>query len=613
MRHLHDKDADIVYLSYKIGAAKTKLWQPGLPVPECFAKPEGYHFYAFNAQFDWAVTNILGTRYGFGKQILSQITDVMALCGRYSYPQALGRAAPALRLPLGKDIRGKALMRKICVPKDQVTATKREMVEFAQYCIRDTDVLYMMLHALPSSELSSSERAVWEQTVRMNMRGLPIDTAAVTRISEVIDYYLKTRSKVMPTLTDGAVNTPGQIQAIIKFCSTHGVPLDNLQKATVAEVLECDDTPPKVRKVLKLRKELSGAAIKKYKALRRMVHRGYIYDNLRYWGAGPGRFAGMGFQAQNLPRAKVKDPNSAIAKFYDTTILKEQPLEVAKGLIRPMIRAPKGYELLAADYSSIEHILLMWWAGETDAVERFRNHICPYKTSAATRLGKSYDDITGQERTEEKPVVLGAGYVMGPDALIDYAAGFGVSLSHADAKYSIDNWRSRNPMVVNSWNILKSCTIKAVRYPGSTQEYKGTTFRMVKDRSGVRWLRMTINSGRSIFYCKPKVDQGKYGDVISHLGLNTKTKQWTKLWFPPNRIIENIIQGLGRDVMNYGITQLEYAGYNPIMSVHDEIICMLPKGKGSLEKMIELMCRREPWLKDMPLYADGWVGERYRK
>ena len=31
MRHLHDKDADIVYLSYKIGAAKTKLWQPGLP------------------------------------------------------------------------------------------------------------------------------------------------------------------------------------------------------------------------------------------------------------------------------------------------------------------------------------------------------------------------------------------------------------------------------------------------------------------------------------------------------------------------------------------------------------------------------------------------------
>ncbi len=609
--YLHDKDADLVFLSYKEGRGKTQLWWPGRPVPECFVKTEGHTYYAFNASFDWAVVNVLGIKYGFSNLPLSQIVDVMAICGRYSYPQALDKAAKALRLPIAKDRRGKALMRKICSPPFKYAL--QEWREFGQYCITDTDVLYAMINSLPAIKLNESEQEVWNQTIKMNMRGLPIDIAAVTRINQVVQHYMKYRTKEVPRATDDKIQTTRQVQKIISYCKSHGVVLDNLQKATVDEALRCDNTPRPVRKILKLRQELSGAAIKKYSRLKNMTYHGRIHDNLRYWGAGPGRWAGLGFQAHNLPRASVPDPEAEIQKFYDTTILKEKPLQSAKALIRPMIRAGKGDELLCADYSSIEHILLIWWAGETRAVEDFRKGIDPYKTSAALRMGKAYENVTKEERNREKPVVLGAGYVMGAEALVDYADGFGIAMSISEAQYAITTWRLHHPMVVDSWKDLKNCTLQAVAKPGKVFTCNGVTFKVLKDHTGVRWLRMTINSGRSIFYHSPKISKGKYGDVISHLGLNSKTKQWQQLWLPPNRIIENIIQGLGRDILSAGILNLEQAGFNPIMTVHDEIICEEAKGAKSLDSMIHLMTLNPLWSGDMPLRADGWVGQRYRK
>ena len=97
--YLWDKRADIVCLGYKVEEEKTELWIPGMPVPKWFDYLPECRLSAFNAQFDMRVWHIIGSReYEWPKTKLQQWNDIMALCGRFAYPQSLKNAGLALDL-----------------------------------------------------------------------------------------------------------------------------------------------------------------------------------------------------------------------------------------------------------------------------------------------------------------------------------------------------------------------------------------------------------------------------------------------------------------------------------------------------------------------------------
>ena len=54
-------------------------------------------------------------------------------------------------------------------------------------------------------------------------------------------------------------------------------------------------------------------------------------------------------------------------------------------------------------------------------------------------------------------------------------------------------------------------------------------------------------------------------------------------------------------------------GYDIVFHVHDEIIAEVPEGKGSVEEMCDLMARNPSWAGGLPLNADGYECEYYRK
>jgi hypothetical protein len=59
---------------------------------------------------------------------------------------------------------------------------------------------------------------------------------------------------------------------------------------------------------------------------------------------------------------------------------------------------------------------------------------------------------------------------------------------------------------------------------------------------------------------------------------------------------------------------LEKAGYPLVLSVYDEIVCDVPKGKGSKKEFQDIMQNsREPWFADWPITVEVWEGHRYRK
>jgi DNA polymerase len=614
-RYLAAHDADIVCLAYRINAEKTKLWLPGSDVVP-FDPDDFDRIYAFNAFYDFRVWNYLGVKkYGFNYWPLHKTVDVMAICGRYTYPQSLEASGKALKLGKQKDKKGKALMKKISCPP--FNYTRQDLLDYYRYCIRDVDSLCEEIDALPADTLSESEQAIWEATMSMNSKGLPIDVKAVRRINQVVKYYKKEQTELFRDITDNELDSPSQTIALAKWCTEQGVPMPNCTADTVEKVLKQPNLPYTVKAALMIRQECGQSSVSKYQKLEDMIHDGTIYDNLRYYGAAPGRWSGMGFQAQNLPRAKVDDPESVINSFYDASVLKHgMVIDKAKALIRSMIKAEDGYELAVADYSAIENRMLMWLADELKALELLSDGRCMYRDMAADLFGKKYEGVTDDERLVGKTIILGCGYGLSGAGYVRYAGGYGLVVSRVQGDKAVQTYRTKYAGVPKYWKAVHSAAIKALRNPGEVIYAGKCVFQYVLDRNKTPWLKVILPSGRPLVYNNPRVGSGRYGDTIFHMGLRSSTNQWIEFELSSIRLTENIDQASSRDIMAKGAINLIKAGFDLRLLVHDEVICQVRKDgneERALKMMIRLLCTKDNWAKDIPLNAEGYLSERYKK
>lgn len=79
-------------------------------------------------------------------------------------------------------------------------------------------------------------------------------------------------------------------------------------------------------------------------------------------------------------------------------------------------------------------------------------------------------------------------------------------------------------------------------------------------------------------------------------------------------IVHNCCQAVARDVMAENMPLIEAAGYEIVLSVHDELVCEAPdRPEFNPEHLAALLCAPPPWAPDMPLAAAGFEATRYRK
>ena len=102
-------------------------------------------------------------------------------------------------------------------------------------------------------------------------------------------------------------------------------------------------------------------------------------------------------------------------------------------------------------------------------------------------------------------------------------------------------------------------------------------------------------------------------EQLTFMSVDAVTKAWQRTATYGGSLVENIVQGLCRDILAEAMKRLTKAGYDIAFTVHDEIICEVPLGFGSVQEVEEIMCRQPPWAKDLPIAAEGWRGKRYRK
>ena len=88
---------------------------------------------------------------------------------------------------------------------------------------------------------------------------------------------------------------------------------------------------------------------------------------------------------------------------------------------------------------------------------------------------------------------------------------------------------------------------------------------------------------------------------------------WGRIESYGPKFVENIVQATARDCLAEAMFRLEAAGFPIVFHVHDEVICEVPIGVSSAEELGALMGQPISWAPNLPLRADAYECEYYRK
>lgn len=422
-------------------------------------------------------------------------------------------------------------------------------------------------------------------------------------------------------------------------------------------------TDQRYRQLLEIRQQLGKSSTAKYQPMLNMLRRdGRVGGVFLYHGAGTGRWSGKGIQPQNLPSRglpiKADEVPVAIeaAQAGCLDLCYKHPMEVASACIRGMLWAAPAHRFLCADYNAIEGRVLAWVAQDPEGLDPYFEGKDPYKVVASWMFDKPYDQVTKDERTAGKPGDLGLGYGGGIGAFNKMAQVYRVDydkLAHAMIPKATDEerikakesattwlcnhpgemqfdhavaadlakqkWRGKRGATVSFWRGVEDAAIQAVEEPGVVFKYLGVAF-----KCDGRFLKLRLPSKRLLYYCDPSIEmrrmpwKDKSGapvekPVVCFMGVHSMTKKWGKASLYGGLITENICQAIARDILAEAILRLEAAGYPVVLHVHDEIVCEVPWGYGSLQELTDIMCSLPSWASGLPLKANGWEGQRYKK
>lgn len=125
---------------------------------------------------------------------------------------------------------------------------------------------------------------------------------------------------------------------------------------------------------------------------------------------------------------------------------------------------------------------------------------------------------------------------------------------------------------------------------------------------------IALPSGRSLNYGKLKATRDGNKRIHHMAIMNRNGKRLPmKLW--GGILAENASQAMARDILCHMMLEIEKAGINIILHVHDEIVaeCDEKDAEDVLLTMSKIMSTPPEWCLDLPLSAEGYISQAYKK
>ncbi|HRD88785.1 MAG TPA: DNA polymerase I [Accumulibacter sp.] len=553
-----------------------------------------------------------------------------------------------------------------------------QWAEFIAYAEADVLAMRAIYRKLPSWNYRDRELALWHLDQQINARGVAVDLDLVQAAIRATTRAQTRLAVQTQDLTQGAVQAATQRDKLLAhILAEYGIGLPDLQASTLERRIEDPDVPSALRELLAIRLQASKSSAAKYlRVLQGASSDGRLRGLLQFCGASrTGRWAGRLFQPHNLPRPahpqKVIDLGIEAMKADAEDLIFDDVMMLSSSAIRSVIVAPEGRKLVVADLANIEGRMLAWLADEEWKLQAFRDFDTItgwttnkqgepeairkgpdlYALAYAKSFGITADEVMdnkengdGSMRQVGKVQELALGFAGGVGAFITFSLVYHIDLdamaeaaigriSHDTQREALEAWawaekkgrtfglaqrtyvvcdafkrlwREAHPHVVNFWAAIEDCARRAILLPGVTFPCGKLKLR----RDGA-WLRIALPSGRCLRYPSPQVDaQGK----ISYMGVHQYTRKWQRLKTYGGKLTENVTQAASRDVLADSMPAIEGAGYEIVLTVHDEILSEAPDTpEFNADHLAGLMATAPSWATGLPLAAAGFESYRYRK
>lgn len=665
---------------------------------------------------------------------VSQIEDTMIMAFRHALPGGLDMQCQVLGVDAehAKDKAGKALIKRFCKPTPKTYKIRRytrethpeEWAKFLRYAALDIIAMREVYWRIPDWGNTPKEDEILLIDQMINDRGFYVDVDLANAAIKAVQAHKEELKEEAWERFGGKLTGNDFLPALRDLAPAFTI--HNAQKSTLNDLLEDPDFPDEGKALIEMRLGASSTASTKYNPLvNGLSSDGRRRGCLQYGGAKRTlRWAGKGFQPQNLARGEYSDDHEGKIKRRDgesdvsfwvrshmltngiNSLLRgtaHWAYDISKltaSTVRGCIIPAKGKKFVVADYSNVEGRGLAWIAGEKTALMVFKAGRDIYCETAGKMFGLDPEYIKANRkdlRQIGKACELGLGYGGGVAAFLQFAKNLGLDLyAMADVmkgtfpdhiwaaakrgyEYARINeakrppkpgkkderptyilpknvwltcdaikrmWRESHPMTVAFWAELEDAVLGAIRNPGKaywaganvrpdgrkalkivrTKAKHDPTFDEERDDPNAAgwWLKIELPSGRIMSYpgialsvtTEIDEDTGKKrtSTRIKYQGENQTTRQWGFQYTYGGKLTENIVQALCRDILAWSMPGVEAAGYEIVLSVHDELITEVPDTDDyTTEELCALMCDLPVWAKGFPLAAEGDIMYRYRK
>lgn len=623
-RYVESPDFEILLFAYSVdgGPVQQIDLACGEKIPSeilCALEDDKVTKWAFNANFERiCLSRFLG--YPTGDYLEPDSWKCSMVWAAYmGLPLSLEGVGAVLGLEKQKLTEGKDLIKYFCQPcaptKTNGQRTRNlpehapdKWLAFKRYNIRDVETEMSIQARLSKYPVPDS---VWEEyhlDQEINDRGVGLDMELVWQAIQMDGRSRSELTQAMKELT--SLDNPNSVQQMKQWLADNGVETDTLGKKAVAELLKT--APPELQKVLTLRQQLAKSSVKKYQAMETAVCAdGRARGMFQFYGANrTGRWAGRIIQMQNLPQNHLDDLSEArglvrAGNFDALEMLYEDVPDTLSQLIRTAFVPQENRKFIVADFSAIEARVIAWLAGEKWRQDVFAEGKDIYCASASQMFGVPVEKhgVNGHLRQKGKIAELALGYGGSVGALKAMGA-LEMGLQEDELPALVSAWRQANPKIVQFWWAVDRAVMDAVTRKTTTKIH-GIIF---SARNGM--LFITLPSGRSLAYVKPKIGENRFGgNCITYEGVGG-TKKWERLDSYGPKFVENIVQATARDILCYAMQTLRCCSI--VMHIHDEVVIEADR-RMSLQAVCDQMSRTPPWASGLQLRADGYETDFYKK
>ena len=434
------------------------------------------------------------------------------------------------------------------------------------------------------SPLSPAEQKLWTLHIVVNQRGFCIDRNLAEAARKIAQAAAPEIDAELAEVTGGAVTSVNQVAKLQAWLAQNGCTVKDLQKKTVATLLETELPSSKVQRAFELRQDGGQSAVKKIGTLvQRAGEDGRVRGTLQFHKASTGRWAGEGVQPQNLKRPEVEDLEAAIAAvstgdYEHVRSLYPRALSLLGDLGRSLIVAAPGHNLIGADFSAIEIPRARLGRRRTvearcyaryDATQDPRDE--PYCILACRILhvpdGTFTPGLAGAEDRQNR----GSRLRLHGRRRRDREICAGPSSTKLSASKSRTSGAPRIRTIKTFWYEIDRAAWAAVRKRGSVVRCGPVAFRCVG-----AFLFLKLPSGRKLAYPVARIETDRAA-TRRRAVRRQRRRPLARLSRRPRRIRRNLdgkyCAGDQPRSAREAMQRVEAAGYPIVLHVHDEIVC----------------------------------------